>query len=75
MGTRATTSAFQAGGPCPPSGDPHRYMFKVYAMDIQVGLAPVAMKEDLLSAINAHILDQGQLMGPANNGDPGLAML
>ena len=51
------------GGPCPPSGDPHRYIFKVYAMDIQVDLAPGATKEELLVAINGHILAQGQLLG------------
>jgi Raf kinase inhibitor-like YbhB/YbcL family protein len=50
------------GGPCPPSGT-HRYFFKVYALDTQVEPAPGATKEQLLTAMEGHILAQGQLMG------------
>jgi len=50
------------GGPCPPSGT-HRYFFKLYALDIELGLDPGATKNDLLKAIEGHILEMGQLMG------------
>lgn len=50
------------GGPCPPSGT-HRYFFKLYALDVEKILIPVATKEDLIKAMEGHILDQGELMG------------
>jgi Raf kinase inhibitor-like YbhB/YbcL family protein len=50
------------GGPCPPSGE-HRYFFKLYALDGELGLAPGADKETVLDAMQGHVLAQGQLMG------------
>jgi len=50
------------GGPCPPSGT-HRYFFKIYALDTELDLAPGAGKPDLLSAMEGHILGQGELIG------------
>jgi hypothetical protein len=51
------------GGPCPPGGNPHRYFFKVYALDNTLALDSPPDKEKLLAAMNGHILAQGQLMG------------
>lgn len=51
------------GGPCPPGGSAHRYFFKVYALDKEVGLNAGATKADLLSEMEADILDSGQLIG------------
>jgi Raf kinase inhibitor-like YbhB/YbcL family protein len=51
------------GGPCPPRGKPHRYFFKLYALDIQLNLKPGAVKADVEKAMQGHILAQGQLMG------------
>ena len=51
------------GGPCPPKGSPHRYFFKLYALDIEIDLGPGATKRELLQTIDGHILDSGQLMG------------
>jgi hypothetical protein len=51
------------GGPCPPPGKPHRYYFKLYALDIVLGLKPGATKKDVERAMEKHILGQGQLMG------------
>ncbi len=50
------------GGPCPPGGT-HRYFFKIYALDVQVELASTARKQDLLGAMEGHILAEGQLVG------------
>ena len=51
------------GGPCPPPGKPHRYFFKIYALDMATALKPRASKADVLRAIDGHILAQGELMG------------
>jgi Raf kinase inhibitor-like YbhB/YbcL family protein len=51
------------GGPCPPPGRPHRYFFKLYALDTLLDLKPGATKDELLKAIKGHVLAQGQLMG------------
>jgi hypothetical protein len=50
-------------GPCPPPGRPHRYFFKIFALDAKLTLGPKARKSDLLKAMRDHILAQGQLMG------------
>jgi len=50
------------GGPCPPSGT-HRYFFKLYAIDGETSLEPGATKEQVLKAIQGHILAQGELIG------------
>jgi Raf kinase inhibitor-like YbhB/YbcL family protein len=50
------------GGPCPPSGT-HRYYFKLYALDTDTSLKPGATKDQLLKAMEGHIVAQGQLMG------------
>jgi Raf kinase inhibitor-like YbhB/YbcL family protein len=50
------------GGPCPPGGT-HRYFFKLYALDTVLGIEMGATKEELLKAMEGHVLDQGQLMG------------
>lgn len=51
------------GGPCPPPGKPHRYFFKLYALDTTLGLKPGSSKKDVEHAMEKHILAQGQLMG------------
>jgi len=51
------------GGPCPPRGKPHRYFFKLYALDTVPELPPKAGKSDLLKAIQGHVLEETKLMG------------
>lgn len=50
-------------GPCPPPGKPHRYVFTLYALDKQLGLAPRASKDDLLKAMSGRVLAQASLTG------------
>ncbi len=56
-------SRFGYGGPCPPPGKPHRYVFTLYAVDRKLGLAPGATKAQLLKALKDHTLGEAQWMG------------
>ena len=51
------------GGPAPPRGKPHRYFFKLYALDTTLGLDPGVTKDRLVAAMEGHVLAEGQLMG------------
>lgn len=51
------------GGPCPPAGKTHRYMFKLYALDALLGLKSGESKKEVEAAMAKHILGQGQLIG------------
>jgi Raf kinase inhibitor-like YbhB/YbcL family protein len=53
---------FGYGGPCPPGGT-HRYYFKLYALDIELTKEPGITKDELLKAMEGHVLAEGQLMG------------
>ena len=52
-------------GPMPPVGSgPHRYYFKLYALDAKLDLATgKADKDGLLAAIKGHVLAEAVLMG------------
>ena len=62
-------------GPCPPpvrlnwtgpkadNNPVKRYLFKLYALDTDIELGSEATKEDLLRAIDGHILAGGELLG------------
>ena len=51
------------GGPCPPPGKPHRYVFKLYALDTALALKAGATKADVERAMQGHILGTAQLVG------------
>lgn len=51
------------GGPCPPPGNPHRYFFRLYAMDTTLSLKAGASKGKVLAAAKGHILGEAQVMG------------
>lgn len=50
------------GGPCPPSGT-HRYFFKLFAIDSTLELPEGSTIEEVLDAMEGHILDRAELMG------------
>ena len=51
-------------GPCPPSGQSHRYIFSLYALDAVLSqLKEGASKSDVLEAMQSHILASGRLIG------------
>jgi Raf kinase inhibitor-like YbhB/YbcL family protein len=51
------------GGPCPPPGKPHRYFFKLCALDAKLDLKAGATKADVERAMKGHILTQAELIG------------
>jgi Raf kinase inhibitor-like YbhB/YbcL family protein len=52
------------GGPCPPSGTKHRYVFRVYALRKPLKLAAGATARDLARALKrGNILGQASLVG------------
>ena len=59
MGTRGE---LDYGGPRPPDKE-HRYFFKLYALDTKLDLNEGASKQDVLEAINDHVIEQAELVG------------
>ncbi|GAB4169152.1 MAG: YbhB/YbcL family Raf kinase inhibitor-like protein [Calditrichia bacterium] len=51
------------GGPCPPPGAPHRYYFKLYALDTLTDFKAGLTKSELLNQIESHIIAKTELMG------------
>lgn len=50
-------------GPMPPPGKPHRYIFKLYALDCLLPLKAGADKRRLEEAMRGHVLAEAQLVG------------
>ncbi len=52
------------GGPCPPRGHGvHHYHFRLYALDVELSLAPRVKRQQLESAMKGHVLAQTELIG------------
>jgi Raf kinase inhibitor-like YbhB/YbcL family protein len=49
------------GGPCPPSGNPHRYVFTLYALDSALDVNEGSSRSQVESAMNGHVLAQGEM--------------
>ncbi len=65
-GTRQGRNSFRKigyNGPCPPPGKPHRYFFRLYALDEKLALAPGASSADLQEAMKGHVIGQAEYMG------------
>jgi Raf kinase inhibitor-like YbhB/YbcL family protein len=50
-------------GPCPPPGKPHRYFFKIYALNGKLNLKPGASKQEVEQAMEGRILGKAEWMG------------
>ena len=52
------------GGPCPPrTHPPHRYYFRLYALDIMPNLKPSAGINEVRRVMNGHIIAEAYVMG------------
>ncbi len=51
-------------GPLPPAGDGvHHYIFTLYALDQEIGLAPGFGKAELMEAIDGHVIAAAEIIG------------
>ena len=50
-------------GPCPPPGKPHRYFFRLYALDGKLDLKPGASKQEIEQAMQSRIRNQAEWIG------------
>jgi Raf kinase inhibitor-like YbhB/YbcL family protein len=65
-GARQGRNDFQMigyGGPCPPVGQSHRYMFKLVALDEMLLLSGDATRDRLVAAMQGHVLAETKLTG------------
>jgi Raf kinase inhibitor-like YbhB/YbcL family protein len=49
------------GGPCPPPGSTHQYVFIVSALDVQLDLPEGVGKDEMYQAMDGHVIDQAVL--------------
>jgi hypothetical protein len=47
-------------GPCPPPGQMIRYLFRVYGLDMVLGLDPGSDKHQLVNAMKGHVIQFGE---------------
>jgi Raf kinase inhibitor-like YbhB/YbcL family protein len=60
---RNTAGDMAYAGPCPPPGKPHRYFFRLHALDTLLNLPPGITRQELEQAMVKHILAEGVHMG------------
>jgi Raf kinase inhibitor-like YbhB/YbcL family protein len=56
------------GGPCPPRGNPHRYFFRLYALDTELAGKAGMSKKALLGQMQGHILETAEFHGLYGRG-------
>ncbi len=56
------------GGPCPPGGDEHRYIFRLLSLDAPVELEPGADRAAFDGTVAPHVLAEARLTGTYARG-------
>lgn len=56
------------GGPCPPGGKPHHYLFRIYALDTVLQLPEGSTRKEVALAAKGHVLAEGKLVGLYTRG-------
>jgi Raf kinase inhibitor-like YbhB/YbcL family protein len=51
------------GGPCPPPGSPHHYIFTLYALDTKLNLPVGDKRAQVEAAMQGHVLAKSRLVG------------
>jgi len=51
------------GGPCPPKGSTHRYVFLLFALDKEIGLSSGVGLNDVVNAMKGNIIGYAKLVG------------
>jgi len=51
------------GGPCPPAGSAHRYVFTLYALDTMIDVDAGAPRDHVDAAMQGHVVAKGELVG------------
>ncbi len=59
---KGTRGELDYGGPRPPDKE-HRYFFKLYALDCLLNLLEGSSKQEIIDAMQNHIIDEAELMG------------
>lgn len=56
------------GGPCPPAGKAHHYVFRVFALDTSLALPAGVTREQVEAAASKHLIAEGQTVGIYRRG-------
>lgn len=59
---QGTSGNLKYHGPCPPDRE-HRYFFKLYALDTELGLPEGANKKEVEEALRGHVIADATLIG------------
>lgn len=64
QGTIGSSTSGKIGyeGPCPPDKK-HRYFFKLYALNAKLALEEGSSKDQVLEAMQNHVIDSAELIG------------
>lgn len=65
VGTQGTNSWSLEGymGPCPPAGEQHLYVFRIYALTQEIGLPAGVPAAEVIAAMEEHVITTIELTG------------
>ena len=56
------------GGPCPPIGETHRYIFTLYALPSPLDLSPGADRAEVMTVLDGHVSAKAEHVGTYQRG-------